>query len=63
MKIKEAAEQCKVRGYIARKKLPHVKIWKNRRFFEIEVSDISLYDQHSDWDCFDPEGEEASIVG
>ena len=60
MKIKEAAERCKVRGYIESKILT-TRLWKNSVGFDAAVD--ALPQEYDDWDCFDPEGEETSIVG
>lgn len=65
---REAFEKCKVRGYIARKNgyiadIPDdYKYWKNQST-PMECL-IAWQDQiQYDWEHFDPEGEETSIVG
>lgn len=63
--LERAMRRCMVRGYIRREQWPpHVKIWKNTRNF-YETPDILSVDDAmaEDWDDFDPEGEETSIVG
>ena len=68
MKFREAVNKCKVRGYIARPNGYHAdcsgdfKYWKNHNA-PLECR-VAWQDQiEHDWECFDPEGEETSIVG
>jgi len=60
MKIKEAAENCKVRGYIYSPSLT-TKLWKNSVGFEAAVN--ALPQEFDDWECYDPERIETSIIG
>jgi len=59
MKIQEAAENCKVRGYIYSPTLT-TKLWKNTIGFEAAVN--ALPQEFDDWKCYDPEGEETSLI-
>jgi len=61
MKIEEAAEHCKVRGYIQQYPDGGLKLWKNTMDFWENVKALP-YTEPS-WRTFDPEGEETSIVG
>jgi len=63
MTFKDAVSRCKVRGYIAREsKSNSSKYWKNHP--ERLEDRVPVWDQKADdWDTFDPEGEETSIVG
>jgi len=58
----DAVFRCKIRGYIARKSKPHKNWWKNHT---IRLEDrVPIEEQKAnDWNTFDPEGEETSIVG
>jgi hypothetical protein len=60
MKIKEAAEQCKVRGYIYSELLT-TKLWKNTIGFDAAVDAIPQ--EFDDWECFDPESNENPLSG
>ena len=59
MTAKEAGEICKVRGYIAQKSVPEIKVWKNTHGFYQCLPNLP----GDDWETNDPEGEAASIVG
>lgn len=68
MKFRDAINQCKVRGYIARPNGYHhagpqdMKFWKNHNA-PLECR-VAPQDQvETDWQHHDPEGEETSIVG
>ena len=61
MKIEEAAEQCKVRGYIKQTPGGEVKLWKDSHTFNEDVR--RFRSSGPTWECFDPEGEETSMVG
>ena len=64
MKLEEAIERCKVRGYIARDAKGDRKYWKNSMKFEKVLVLLAPGDQEAeDWGHYDPEGEETSIVG
>ena len=64
MDLEIAMENCKVRGYIARKSRPNKKYWKNSRYWDDLLMILRNMDmQASDWETYDPEGEETSIVG
>jgi ethanolamine ammonia-lyase large subunit len=64
-KLAAAISRCKIRGYIARESTPEIKYWKNsdktiiERVLERQKDDI----YEDDWECFDPENEETSIIG
>jgi hypothetical protein len=62
MTFDEAVRRCMVRGYVARESLPGIKLWKNHEIPIAERVPTDLQDGN-DWDHFDPEGEETSIVG
>ena len=55
----EAGEICKVRGYIAQKSMPDIRLWKNSMGFYQCLPNLP----GNDWECYDPEGEETSVVG
>lgn len=59
MDAKEAGQNCKVRGFIAQKSNPEVKLWKNSVGFYQCLPNLP----GKDWECHDPEGEEISITG
>ena len=59
MTAKEAGEKCKVRGYIARTSDPELKISKNQVGFYSCLPNLP----GDDWEHYDPEGEETSIIG
>jgi len=62
MKFREAESKCHVRGYIARDAAPDNKFWKNHSV-PLECR-VSIQDQlEKDWNHYDPEGIETSIVG
>ena len=61
MEIIEAANRCKVRGYIQQFPDGGLKLWKNTLTFDEDV--LALIHTVASWQCFDPEGEETSIVG
>ena len=61
MDIREAASRCKVRGYIQQHPDGGLKLWKNTPMFYEDVE--CLIHSEPSWKCFDPEGEETSIVG
>ena len=62
MKLIEAMRNCKARGYIARLSQPEIKYWKNHD--EPFTARIPIKDwEAKDWKCYDPEGEETSIIG
>lgn len=64
MRLEEAVERCKVRGYIARDSKPERKYWKNSLLFKDILTLFGPGDQGAnDWGHYDPEGEETSIVG
>jgi hypothetical protein len=65
MNLERAMQNCKVRGYIAREQWPpHRKEWKNTLAFDELPDTLGVDDATADdWNCFDPEGEETSIVG
>lgn len=58
----QAVRTCMVRGYIARRESPELHYWKNH---PVPLDKrVPLSDQRADdWDDYDPEGEETSIVG
>ena len=60
MKIKKAAEICKVRGYIYSESLT-TKLWKNTIGFEAAVN--ALPQEFNDWECYDPEADENPLLG
>ena len=67
MKFSIAKNNCKVRGYIARTDGYHAdipkdfKYWKNHSI-PLECRACPQDIAESDWEVFDPEGEETSIV-
>ncbi|HEC65163.1 MAG TPA: hypothetical protein ENI23_07715 [bacterium] len=65
MKIEEAMGRCKVRGYIARISNPDVKHWKNTLTFSMLLyGRLSFADRTAeDWNTYDPEADEYSLVG
>jgi len=70
MKFRDAVNCCKVRGYIARPNgyhadcdscSPDFKYWKNHPV--LLENRVAIQDQvEHDWEVFDPEGEETSII-
>ena len=54
-----AGELCHVRGYIMQKSNPEIKLWKNTVGFYSCLKDL----HGNDWDHYDPEGSETTIVG
>lgn len=68
MSLQEAMTRCFVRGYIARKSKPNDKYWKNGtrngvHFYNIP-SILSIEDKIAiDWNTYDSEGEETSVIG
>jgi len=64
MTLTDAMLKCKVRGYIARISKPDECYWKNTYDFE-KLCYILKFDDRmaDDWQCYDPEGEETSIIG
>lgn len=69
MRIYEAMKFCKVRGCIARESKKEIKYWKNvsrdnpKRFPNLHNILPPEDMLAEDWETFDPEGEEGSIVG
>jgi len=67
MNFRDAVNNCKVRGYIARPSyhadIPdNIKFWKNHNA-PLECR-VAWQDQiEKDWECYDPESVETSIVG
>lgn len=59
MTAQEAGERCHVRGYIAREADPRVKLWKNSIGFDQCLPNLP----GNDWETYDPEGNETSVVG
>ena len=49
----EAGVRCKLRGYIARKSDPKIKLWKDSVGFYQCLPNLP----GNDWETFDPEGE------
>ena len=60
MTAQQAAKLCHVRGYISQDSNPEIKLWKNSFGFYQSVN-VGL--PGIDWNHYDPEGEETSIVG
>ncbi len=68
MRFRNAVNRCKVRGYIARPNGYHADIPDDFKFAKNHHLPLSCrvacQDQvECDWDHFDPEGEETSMVG
>lgn len=62
MTFEQACRLCLVRGYVARDSLPGIHIWKNHTIPMQDRIPVELQ-TGTDWETYDPEGEETSIVG
>ena len=68
MKFRDAVNRCKVRGYIARPNGYNADIPSDFKFTKDDSTPlecrVAWQDQiETDWNHFDPEGEETSIIG